>query len=253
MKPRLSVVLATYNEGNNLKDCLESVRGWCDEIVVVDGSSTDKTVEIAKTYGLKVIITDNPLLFHINKQKAIDAATGAWILQLDADERVTQELRQEIDLAIKQTVVNGYWLPRKNYFLGRFLMKGGVYPDHTLRLYRRGKGKLPQKDVQEQAVVNGRTEYLKSPLLHMADVSLHRYFVRFDRYTSLLASQIKTTEKNGSFIGLLNYVVVKPIFWFLWTYVRHLGFLDSWQGFLFAFFSAGRFPVAYIKFLKAKS
>ena len=86
---RLSIVLAVHNEEQHLPECLKSVKGWCDEIVMVDGSSTDKTVEIAKQFGARVLVTDNLPLFHINKQKAIDAAQGDWILQLDADERVT--------------------------------------------------------------------------------------------------------------------------------------------------------------------
>src|SRR3989344_2002590 len=130
-----------------------SVKELADEICIVDGGSIDKTVEIAKKYNAIIKISDNPQVFHINKQKAIDMATSDWILQLDADERVTPQLKQEILSTINDTQLTfkGYWLPRKNWFLGRFLMKGGQYPDYTLRLYKRGKGRLPQKDVHEQA------------------------------------------------------------------------------------------------------
>lgn len=247
---RLSVVLATYNEEKNLALCLRSVKGWCDEIIIVDGSSTDSTVSIAKQYGARVIITDNPPIFHINKQKAIDTASGKWILQLDADERLTEELRREIDRATARKDVNGFWLPRKNFFLGRFLMKGGVYPDFTLRLYRRGKGRLPQQDVHEQAEVIGKTAYLTNPLIHMADISLSRYFDRFNRYTDLISESLRRNENNYSLTAVIMYCLIKPINWFILTYIRHKGFLDSWQGFLFSLFSACRFPVAYIKFRK---
>ena len=122
---KISVVLATFNEEKNLPACLESVKGLADEIIIVDGTSTDKTVEIAKKYGAKITITDNPPIFHINKQKAIDMATKDWILQLDADERVTPELAKEIKKTVSDTsALNGYWIPRKNYFLGRFLLCG---------------------------------------------------------------------------------------------------------------------------------
>lgn len=245
---KLSVVLATFNEEHTLSDCLESVRDICDEIVIVDGTSTDKTVEIAKKYGAKIYITDNPPIFHINKQKAIDHAQGDWILQLDADEQVSPDLKNEIRQAMHQSKYAGYWIPRKNYFLGRYLMKGGVYPDFTLRLYQRGKGKLPQKDVHEQAVVEGKVGYLKAPLLHQADPTFSRYLLRFDRYTTLMAIQLKQTSPKG--VGaFITYLFLKPIGWFFWTYVRHKGFLDSWQGLVFSFFSALRFPVAYLKFL----
>ena len=98
---KLSVAIATFNEEENLGSCLDSVKDWVDEIVVVDGSSTDKTVEIAKKYGAKVIVRENPPIFHINKQKAIDACRGKWILQLDADERVSPELKEEILEVVK--------------------------------------------------------------------------------------------------------------------------------------------------------
>lgn len=103
MKQTLSVVLATYNEETNLAACLESVKNLADEIVVVDGTSSDKTVEIAKSFGAKVLVKDNPQMFHINKQKAIDMATSDWILQLDADERVSKELAEEIKKFIGMT------------------------------------------------------------------------------------------------------------------------------------------------------
>src|SRR5258706_11294276 len=132
--PTLSVVLATFNEEKNIPDCLESVKNFADEIIIVDGSSTDKTVEVAKQYGARVAVVANNPMFHINKQKAIDMATKDWILQLDADERVTPELAGEIRSVInhQSSIINsadGYWIPRKNWFLGRFLMKGGLYPD----------------------------------------------------------------------------------------------------------------------------
>lgn len=246
---KLSVVLATFNESAYIKDCLQSVRDWCDEIIVVDGSSTDTTVVIAKSLGASVTVTNNPANFHINKQKAIDKARGDWILQLDADERVSESLREEIDREILNKDIDGYWIPRKNYFLGRFLMKGGVYPDYTLRLYKRGKGKLPQKDVHEQAEVVGKVGYLKNPLIHLSDTSFKRYLTRFNRYTSLLASEIRQKKQDTLFYAI-SYLLLKPISWFFWTYFRHKGFMDSWQGFLFSFFSSLRFPVSYIKALK---
>ena len=250
----LSVVLATYNEENNLPKCLESVKDLADEIVIVDGSSTDKTVEVAKKFGAKVVVTTNKPIFHINKQKAIDFATKDWILQLDADERVSPQLKNEIrhltTVSDRGSQLNGYWIPRKNWFLGRFLMKGGQYPDYTLRLYRRGKGRLPQKSVHEQAVVEGKVGYLKNPLIHMADLSFSRYLLRFDRYTSLIRDELQEQKIGYNPIIAIKYLAALPISWFFLTYVRHKGFMDSWQGFVFSFFSALRFSVGYIKYIK---
>ncbi|MBI2031265.1 MAG: glycosyltransferase family 2 protein [Candidatus Levybacteria bacterium] len=259
MKATLSVVLATYNEEKNLPACLESVDGLADEIVVVDGASSDKTVDKAKQFGAKIKITTNKPIFHINKQMAIDMATSDWILQLDADEVVSKGLRKEIKSVINSqssivSHVNGYWIPRKNWFLGRFLMKGGQYPDYTLRLYKRGKGRLPQKDVHEQAEVEGEVTYLKNPLLHYPYKDFNDYLLKWDRYTDLIASQIKEKLKNKNIFYKIIFagasLTFKPVYWFLFTYLRHKGFMDLWPGFVFSLFSSLRFPVSYIKYLK---
>jgi glycosyltransferase involved in cell wall biosynthesis len=259
----LSVVLATYNEEENLGPCLDSVKDISDEIVVVDGLSQDRTVEIAKRYHAKVKVTTNKPIFHINKQMAIDMATKDWVFQLDADERVTAELAKEIKEEIGNwklpasqrgeeignSRVNGYWIPRKNWFLGRFLTKGGQYPDYTLRLYRRGKGRLPQKSVHEQAVVEGKVGYLKNPLIHIADPTFARYLKRFDRYANLISNELKEKKIGYNPIMAIKYLLVLPIRWFVLTYIRHKGFMDSWQGFVFSLFSSLRFPVGYFKFI----
>ena len=254
----VSIVLAVFNEEENLASCLDSVKDLADEIIIVDGGSSDKTVEIAKKYGAKVKVTTNKPIFHINKQIAIDMAIKDWILQLDADERVTPELVKEIKekignwkLEIGNSDVVGYWIPRKNWFLGRFLTKGGQYPDYTLRLYRKGKGRLPQKSVHEQAVVEGKTEYLKNPLIHVADLNFSRYLLRFDRYTNLIEAELEEKKIGFGFIPLVKYLFFLPATWFFLTYIRHKGFMDSWQGFVFSFFSSLRFPVSYIKYLKS--
>lgn len=249
----LSVVLATYNEEKNLPDCLASVKDIADEIVVVDGSSRDSTVEVAKQFGAKVKVTNNPPIFHINKQKAIDMATKDWVLQLDGDERVIPELKEEIkEILNVKSDINGYWIPRKNWFLGRFLMKGGQYPDYTLRLYRRGKGRLPQESVHEQAVVEGKVGYLKSSLLHIAYPSFIGYLTRLNRYTNLIAGELILSKTRHEPITIVKYLFFLPTWWFFLTYIRHKGFMDSWQGFIFSFFSALRFPIAYIKYVGRK-
>lgn len=254
-KQELSVVLATFNEEKNLPACLDSVRDLADEIVIVDGSSQDKTLEIAKEYGAKIKITTNKSIFHINKQIAIDMATKDWILQLDADERITPELAIEIKEKIGNSRVNGYWIPRKNWFLRRFLMKGGQYPDYTLRLYRKGKGRLPQKDVHEQTEVVGKTGYLKGALLHYPYKDFSSYLIKWNRYNDLLVRQIKENLKNKNNLAKIvygiGYLIIKPSHWFLTTYIRHKGFMDLWPGLVFSFFSALRLPVSYLKYLKS--
>lgn len=249
-KQTVSIVLATYNEEKNLADCLKSVEDLADEIIIVDGHSTDSTVAIAKKFGAKVILAENNPMFHVNKQKAIDEASKDWVLQLDADERVTPQLADEIRNIVQEPdAKNGYWIPRKNWFLGRFLMKGGVYPDYTLRLYKKGKGRLPQKDVHEQAVVEGSVGYLHEPLIHMADPSFTRYLKRFDRYTTFIAHQYEDEKLSKNPLIMLEYMVGRPLFWFFWTTFRHKAILDGWQGVVFSFFSSLRFAIAYKKYL----
>lgn len=247
MKQKISVALAVFNEENHLRECLESVKDLSWETVVVDGGSTDKTIQIAKEFGVRIIETENLQNFHINKNKAIDAALGDWVLQLDADEIVTRELKEEIQKVVEDQKYNGYWIPRRNFFLTRFLTKGGQYPDYTLRLYRKGKGRLPGKDVHEQAIVEGRVGYLKNDLLHMRDKNFSIYLSRFNRYTNLLASQLKDKGERVNLMSFVNYLLIKPTFWFMKSYIRHKGFVDGFPGFIFALFSSLRFPVAYYK------
>lgn len=254
-KNSLSVALAVYNEESQLAACLSSV-SWADEIVVVDGGSTDRTVSIAKKYGAKIIETTNPVIFHINKQKAIDACKGAWILQLDADEVVPPELKKEIESRIRNQEsreMNGFWIPRKNYFLGRFLTKGGQYPDYTLRLYKNGKGKLPCKSVHEQAVVEGETGYLTEALLHYSYPDFSHYLEHYNRYTDIFAEELEAEGVGTGFSSFFSYMIVKPKLWFLSTYFRHKGFMDGFPGFVFSLFSASRYIVSYIKYWEKKT
>ena len=249
MKTTISVAIATYNEENNINNCLKSLN-WVDQIIIADGSSTDNTVNIAKKYkNVKIISTDNKPIFHINKNIAIDKCTSDWILQLDADEVVSSQLKDEIIKKINsQPTDNGFWIPRKNYFLGRFLTKGGQYPDYTIRLYKNGYGRLPAQNVHEQATIDGNVGYFKEALLHYADISFSRYLLRNNRYTTLLAQELKAKKININLFSFLNYYFIKPIFEFLLIYVRHRGYVDGFPGFVFSFYSALRFPIAYTKY-----
>lgn len=283
---KLSVVLATYNEEMNLGRCLESVKNLATEIVVVDGSSNDATVDIAKKFGAKVVVTENHKIFHINKQKAIKLATYPWVLLMDADEVVTESLAKEISAVTNMTegeLVDyqhnlknkkmfarhqslleerdgkigdnslpyaGFFIPRLNYFLGGYLRYGGVYPDGVIRLVKNGKAYLPAKDVHEQIVVEGKVGWLKSDLLHIDSPTFERYLQRNSRYIDLLADEIRTASNNKGFLQMVNFMIIKPLFWFLNTLIRHKGILDGWRGVAFSFFSAMRFPRAYMRYLR---
>ncbi|OGY22369.1 MAG: hypothetical protein A3A65_04405 [Candidatus Chisholmbacteria bacterium RIFCSPLOWO2_01_FULL_49_14] len=245
----LSVVLATYNEEKNITSCLKSVKGFADELIVVDGSSTDQTREIARRLGAKVIKTENLPMFHTNKQMAIEAASGDWILQLDADEIVSKELERKIRKIIKtESPASAFAIPRKNYFLGRWLRKGGQYPDNVIRLFKRGKARFPQKSVHEQLEVDGEVKKLTGHLIHHTAPTLARYVNSANRYTSLTAQELKQQRIKLSPQQTFKFVVFKPCRTFFLNYVRHKGFMDGFPGFVFALFSGLHWPIAYMKY-----
>ena len=250
---KLSVCLAVFNEEKFIRLPIDSIIDFADEIIVVDGGSEDKTIDILKSYGEKVKIFNekNPKMFHINKQKAIERAKGEWILQLDADEVVSEDLKNEInDIVSGVESFSAYWVPRKNFFLNRFLTKGGIYPDYTIRLYKNGVAKFPCKTVHENVTIDGEVGYLKKDLLHYADPDFTRYLNRWNRYTSLDA-EILAKEKNK--LSFFSYFFVKPHVWFFKSYFRHRGFMDGFPGFVFVLFSSLRFYVIYIKFWNIKN
>lgn len=281
---KLSVILATFNEEKNIGTCLDSVKDIADEIVIVDGGSQDRTVEIVKEYGAKVIETDNPPIFHINKQKALDEAKSEWALQLDADEVITPNLSKEIIKVIHMTEegINDYqknlrnkklflkhqklieqrdgrvgsegeyaafFVPRLNYFLGKYLKYGGVYPDGVIRLVKKGKAFFPCKSVHEQIQVQGKVGWLENDLLHNADPTFKRYLERNSKYIDLIVRELKKEKIKKNVFYFIIFVIVKPIWWFLLTQIRHKGVLDGYQGVIFSFFSSLRFPRAYLRYL----
>lgn len=249
----LSVALAVFNEEENLGRCLASVKDIADEIIVVDGGSSDNTVAIAKKYGATVIVTTNPPIFHINKQKALNAAHGEWILQLDADEAVSKSLGKEIlDTISSNFVPNGYYIARHNYFLGDWLRKGGQYPDYVIRLFRKGMGKFPQKSVHEQIEIDGHVGHLDNAMEHYSYTSISQYWNKARTYIKLSASEIRKKSDSRTFATAVSYMLTRPFVTFFSLFVRHKGFVDGWRGFLFALFSALHFPKAYWLFFTGK-
>lgn len=249
----ISVAIATYNEESNIGRCLDSVNSWVNQTIIVDGQSRDKTVSIAQRYkNTQVISTPNLKMFHTMKQMAIDKCTGDWVLQLDADEVVSQELKSEIQQILtknpKSIPQNGFWIKRKNYFLGRFLTKGGQYPDPTIRLYKNGLGHLPCQSVHEQAKIKGRVGELENDLLHYADADFSRYLSRNNRYTSLMAQELKKQKVKINLFSFINYLLVQPTLTFCRIYFRHKGFVDGFPGLVFAYYSALCHRAAFIKY-----
>ncbi len=249
-KIKLSVALATFNEEANLGSCLESVKDLAEEIVVVDGSSSDRTVEIARSFGAKVTVAENEPIFHINKEKAIDECHGEWILQLDADETVTPELAGEIKEVIGKNLPEpaAFWIKRRKMFLGRWVRKGGQYPDPVIRLFKKGKAFLPCKSVHEQMEVSGQTGSLQNPLIHLPNSSFASYLTKDNRYSTLTALEMADKKVPLNFWSFLKYLIWEPNRIFFSIYLRHRGFLDGFPGFVFACYSGLHWVSAYIKY-----
>ncbi len=259
-KPKLSVAVATYNEGATIARCLGAVKDWVDEIVVVDGSSTDRTREIAREFGARVYKTTNKPIFHINKQMAIDKCRGEWILQLDADEVVPRKLKEEVLAIVKkhtgsvqvntpgvEEAVVAYWIPRKNFFLGKWLKKAGQYPDPVIRFFRKGKARLPCRSVHEQMEVDGAVGWLQHPLYHYPYASFAEYLRKSNRYTSLTAQELLRRGEKPNFFSF-SQALFRALKTFLLLFFRHKGFRDGFPGFVFSFYSGLHHITAYVKF-----
>lgn len=226
---RLSVCLITANEEERLRPCLESV-AWADEVVVVDAESTDKTALVAREFTDHVHIRPWPG-FAVQKNFGLDQATGDWILSVDADEWVTPELRARIEAVLRADgPADGYSVPRKNIFWGRWVRHGRLYPDWQLRLFRRGRGRFADREVHESVRVEGRVARLEAPLLHVSYRDLSDCLTRFDRYSTLAAED---WIRRGRRVGAPD-LVLRPLGRFLSMYVLHRGFLDGWRGFVLA-------------------
>ena len=255
----LSIVLATYNEEKNIEKCLKSIKDIADEIIIVDGSSTDNTRDIAKKLGARVIKTTNKPNFHINKQMAMDEAKGELVLQLDADEWPDDIQKKFIINLHKQILKTGFkngqkysgntvawYLKRKNFFLGHYFKKGGQYPDPIIRLYVNGYANLPQKDVHEQMTVNGEVGWAEGDLIHYANPTFSDYLRKFNTYTSFKAQQLLEAKVKINILTTLEYMLIKPLKTFLLIFIRHKGFVDGVPGFVFALMSGLHHSIAFL-------
>lgn len=226
---RLTATVITWNEEERLRPCLESV-AWADEIIVVDAESGDKTVEVARAFTDRIWIRPWPG-FAAQKNFALEQATCPWALSLDADERVTPDLRREIESILdRDGALDGYAIPRKNYFWGAWIKHGRLYPDYQRRLVRRGRGRFVEHPVHESLEVRGSVGRLQAPLLHHSYRSLEEFIRRSNRYSTLAAEE---WIRSGRRIGAAD-LVLRPLGRFLSMYLLHGGVLDGWRGVLLA-------------------
>lgn len=230
----LSVVIITENEEQNIAATLESVQ-WAGERIVVDCGSTDGTVALARQHGAKVF-EEEWKGYAAQKNSAIAKASCDWVLSLDADEQVSPELAENIHLISttgESSTANGYFVARRNFFLGRWIRRGGFYPDKKLRLFRRGTGEFVERAVHETMRVNGPTATLNGYLIHNAYPTLAGYIETMNRYSTLAAEVlIRERRVKSSLLWFFVNVRQRPVLNFIWNYFFRGGFLDGREGFL---------------------
>ncbi len=222
----VSAVIIALNEEQRLEDCLASL-AFCAEILVVDSGSTDATVAVARSYGARVL-QQEWLGFGAQKQWAVEHALHDWVLCIDADERVSEQLSLAIQRHCGQPGIHAYRFPRCNFFLGRYLRHGEGYPDWSLRLFDRRHGRWSDDPVHEKVMVSGTVGNLTGDLVHDSADSLHHYLQKQNRYTTLQALRWDCRSKRSVVFSM----VFSPLVRFFKFYFIRLGFLDGWPGFI---------------------
>lgn len=242
MASRLSVAIIALNEERNLPDCLASV-AFADEIIVVDGGSHDRTCEIAQSAGARVIEAHHWQGFGVQKNRALDACTGDWILSIDSDERVPAGLRDEILLAVRDPQFEVYEMPRSSYYCGRFMRHSGWWPDHVRRLFKRDVARFSDAPVHESLQTDRSVGRLTHPLEHWSFRTMEDVLDKVNRYSSLSAPVV---IERGRRPTLLTAVVHGAAAFFR-TYVLKRGFLDGAHGFMLAVSNAEGSYYRYVK------
>lgn len=236
-----SLVLITRNAGTQLRACLDSVR-FADEILVVDSGSDDDTVQIAASFGARIV--DQPWLgFGPQKQFAVERAGNDWVLCLDADERLTPELAASIQAALAAPRTGAYRMARCNRFLGRWLRHGEGYPDWSIRLFDRRRARWSEDVVHERVLCDGAVAILDGDLQHESAESLDSYLAKQNRYTTLQAEKLHRQGRTANIAQLC----LSPLLRFIRFYLVKLGFLDGVAGLVHIVIGCGNSFAKYAK------
>jgi len=244
----LSLCMIVKNEEENLKKYLSCIIDIVDELIVIDTGSTDDTMKIAEEFGGKVYNSPWEGDFAKLKNEAGSYAKSEWLLIIDADEKVSKVLKDEIIQIIKDgSEFNGYYMPRKNYYLGKWLKFGGNYPDYQLKLFRRGKGVYHPPPLHPKVIIDGKIGYLKNPLEHFPYETVGEYLKKFELYTTYDALFLEMKNVKVNFINSVRWIVIKPSIRFIKRYFLKLGFLNGIPGLFACIFDALNYAVKYIK------
>ena len=239
----LSVIIITRNEQSNLDACLSSVCEVADEIVIVDSFSTDDTLSIAKSYRAVISSPPDWLGFGTQKNRALDLATKDWVLSIDADERLTKELQNEIKAVLSNPLGDCYAIPRRSYYCGHLINYSGWNPDFVTRLFKRGTARFSDHLVHEKLVITGSKQYLKQPMLHFSFIDFSQVLQKVDRYSTDSAQQAFALHKTSSVFN----AVFHGAWAFIRTYFLKFGFLDGSHGLALAISNA---EGSYYRYLK---
>ena len=241
--PTLSAILITRNEEANLEDCLASLDGLATQIVVVDTQSTDRTLAIAQRYGALISSPPDWPGFGPQKNRALDLASEDWVLSLDADERLTPELRAEIMGVLDKPQTDCYAIPRLSWYCGRFMRHSGWTPDYVDRLFKRGSARFSSDLVHERLIPKGPVLRLKNQMLHYSFMNLAQVQEKMERYSTASAQQAFARGKTASPLK----AIVHGAWSFFRTYILRAGFLDGPQGFSLACSNAQGTYLRYMK------
>ena len=244
-RPKISACIITLNEADRIRDCIASL-DFCDEVVLVDSYSTDKTREIATECGARVIERDWPGCLK-QREFSFAAAENDWVLCMDADECISPELKEAI-IGLRDAGfvgVRGWKLSRISYYMGRWVKHGTWYPDHVMRLFDRRHATVAGTEPHDRIEVGGKTGVLKKHLLHYPYRTLAEHYRTIDKYTTIMAQSLHDKGKKAS----LLHVLVNPWVRFVKYYFLKRGFLDGWQGLVMAYLAAQYVRSKYIKLL----
>lgn len=243
IRPELSAIVVCFNEEDRIADCLESIH-WCDEIVVIDSFSTDRTPEICRRYTERFY--QRPWAgYGDQKARAHSLATKDWVLLVDSDERVSAALRQEILEALSRDTqaCAAYSIPRLVYYLRRWWWRGGWYPDYDIRLFRRERATWGGSEPHAKILVDGQVRYLRNPLEHYTYRNIDDHIQRINRYTSVSAGELKKAGRRWR----LSDALLRPAARFVHSYFLRRGFMNGFAGFHVAVTSAVYVFLKYAK------
>ena len=239
----LSVIIITKNEAEQIRECLESVR-WADEMVILDSGSTDGTMDICREFTDNVFETDWPG-FGPQKNRALEKATGDWVLSIDADERISPKLRQEIEQAMTSKQYQGYEIPRSSFYCGRWIRHSGWWPDYIVRLFRGDSARFSDSLVHEHVEVQGAVGRLRNPLIHYSFGNFEEVLDKVNRYSTYNAEMLLQAGKSTSILK----AAWRGFWTFIKTYIFRAGFLDGRHGFMLAVSNAEGTYYKYVKLL----